>query len=228
MRKTTLWCFIIIFLAGNIIGMHIGYIPIVIQSYTDGTNCNSSSKDDCLWSGSQICMWNPMNDTCEFSAFTLYGVRCETLDRDQCEAQKHWCQWTQTSFGNHHSCQYQQGWSKTNTALVGTMSVIGGLVGSFASNFFIKKTGVNNTICFAGILAVISCVFLITGWRAYDDGMRLGLMLTGRFFAGLFLGLASTSATMYVVDVAPRERTRVLGVGFQVFITFGIVTAALC
>lgn len=230
MRNTFAWCLALIFLAGNIIGLNIGYIPVIIQSYTDGTNCTSLAEnaDTCQWADHRICTWSSVNNTCEFSADAVSNISCESFDEDECEAESDSCMWTQTSTESSLSCHFQQGWTKTNTALVATLSVFGGLLGSLIVNLCITKAGANNTIALSGITSVLACVFLIAGWQSYDGQARLALILTGRFFSGLCIGIASAAVPIYVGDVAPRESAGVLGVGFQVFITFGIMTAALC
>lgn len=229
MRNAVLWCFVIILLAGNIIGMSIGYVPVIIQSYSDGTNCTNNDYDSCRWSDSRICSWSNPTNSCEFSAFYQHQISCEDFDNSTtCEDEKEYCIWTETSYTTTKSCQYQQGWSKTNTAFVAAMNVFGGLMGSLIVNFCLTKAGVNNTISLSGFANLLACIFLIAGWRSYDDDLRLALILTGRFLSGLCVGMASAAVPIYVGDVAPRERAGVLGVGFQVFITFGIMTAALC
>jgi MFS family permease len=231
MRNTTLWCFIIIFVAGNIIGMSIGYVPVIIQSYTDGTNCSyiGSDADDCAWADEGVCVWNPRISSCVYTAELNDNVTCDLIvDEAQCESHDESCIWTQTPFASGKSCRYQTGWRKQATAFVASMNVFGGLLGSFLSKAAITKAGVNNSIALSGITSVLACVLLIVGWHSYDDDTRLGLVLAGRFFSGFCVGMASAAVPIYVGDVAPRERAGVLGVGFQVFITFGIMTASLC
>lgn len=233
MRNVLVWCFTIVFISGNLIGLSIGYVPVIIQSYADGTDCGykgiQSSKDDCTWADDAICTWvGGDNNTCEFTAVVQNGPNCDgILDSAECEAQSEWCVWTQTASEKKKTCQFQKGWPQTKTALVAAMSTIGGLVASLFVNIFITRAGVNNTISFAGMISTVACILLTAGWHSYDDELRVGLILAGRFLSGFCIALASAAVPIYIGDVAPRENAGVLGVGFQVFITFGIMCAAL-
>jgi MFS family permease len=230
MSATNAWCFVLVLLAGNTIGMSIGYVPVVIQSYVDATNCSFIGRDQeaCNWADKRICSWNAAARTCEFTAKMERMATCDSIaSQSDCQNRTESCIWQHTPFQRHKSCQYQQGWTKQYTALVATMSTFGGIVGSVIANAAITRIGVNYAIAIAGITATVSSVLLLVGWQEAQDTKRFGMMLGGRFVSGLSLGLASAAIPIYIGDVASRSAAGVLGVGFQVFITFGIMTASL-
>ena len=237
MRHATIWCVVISVLAGNMIGLSIGYVPVILQSYSDASNCTwvssyadrAATKDECLWNADKICTWNETSWRCNFYADALLHVPCKSFNTsEECESEAHEssCQWGRIPGTTTMACDFQMGWSKTKTAVVASISTLGGIVGSFLVHFVIVRSGVNRCLTLSGFTSVLAAAFLIIGWTDYADESRWGLVLAGRFLTGVVLGMTSVAVPMYIGDIAPREKAGVLGVGFQVSITFGILTAS--
>lgn len=109
-----------------------------------------------------------------------------------------------------------------NGVFAGSM-IVGCLIGSIFAGSIAKRLGPKICFFIVGLVAII-CSVLYHVSTAID---QFWLLCAARLIIGVVLGLVCVAAPMYVSENASEKYSKMLGVLFQVFTTFGIFLAAL-
>lgn len=109
---------------------------------------------------------------------------------------------------------------ESQKSLIGSMLAIGALVGGFLGEPCNKLLGRRISLVAYGAPFVI-------GWVLLATANSVTLLVLGRLLTGLCCGLASGTAPIYVVEIAPPSVRGLLGTCFQVMVVIGILLAAV-
>lgn len=101
--------------------------------------------------------------------------------------------------------------------------IVGCLIGSMFAGPIAKRLGPKISFFIVGLVAII-CSVLYHIATAID---QFWLLCAARLIIGVVLGLVCVAAPMHVAENASEKYSKMLGVLFQVFTTFGIFLAAL-
>lgn len=102
--------------------------------------------------------------------------------------------------------------------LVVSIILIGGVGGSLFGGFLADYLGRKRTL----LLTVL--LFFIATFCLYD-AQSYGLIMIGRFIAGLAIGIGSVTAPLYIAEIAPKTNRGALVSLNQLMITLGILVA---
>jgi sugar porter (SP) family MFS transporter len=233
-KRAALYAWLITIGGGFMFGYATGYVPVCLQYYTYLNNCTRyvqepacAAVSGCSWAPpvnrTALNQTNPprsnqskclFDDRAAVAPCTFYS----TYGRDTCDDQSG-CYWD----ADANLCEHSTGWDAVQQGLIATTMIIGAMFGSIAAGQIINRVGRRRSVMFAGLVGVIGGIMQTVAWQkdAY------GTLLASRIILGLSIGLGSVVSPLYCSEVAPRHLANVLGVFFQISITFGIVIAAI-
>ena len=102
--------------------------------------------------------------------------------------------------------------------MVVSIILIGGVGGSIFGGFFADYLGRKRTLFLTVLLLLIATFCLY-------DAQSYGLIMFGRFIAGLAIGIGSVIAPLYIAEIAPKTHRGALVSLNQLMVTFGILVA---
>jgi len=102
--------------------------------------------------------------------------------------------------------------------MVVSIILIGGVGGSIFGGFFADYLGRKRTLFLTVLLLFIATFCLY-------DAQSYGLIMFGRFIAGLAIGIGSVIAPLYIAEIAPKTHRGALVSLNQLMVTFGILVA---
>ncbi|EFA76332.1 sugar transporter family protein [Heterostelium album PN500] len=111
-------------------------------------------------------------------------------------------------------------YSKQIQSLFVSVLLIGGMVGSFSSSFFMDKLGRRNTLIYNNILIFI-------GVLLSSFSYNLPFFYFSRFISGFSAGVGSAVVPVYIAEIAPPEKRGSLGVVRQISVTSGVISSSL-
>ncbi|XP_074597054.1 facilitated trehalose transporter Tret1-like [Brevipalpus obovatus] len=97
-----------------------------------------------------------------------------------------------------------------------SLMALGALAGGLAGGQLVGKLGRKGTLMF------ISIPFIL-GWLIIAYAQSVGVLFTGRALTGFCLGVVSIASPLYISETAPASQRGLLGSGFQLFLTIGIL-----
>ena len=110
--------------------------------------------------------------------------------------------------------------SATMQGIVVAIVLAGAVIGAAAAGSLSDRFGRRRVILVAGLLFIAGALF-----SAIAEGLTL--LLGGRFFVGLGIGIASMLTPLYLAEIAPaRERGAIVSLN-QLCITVGILVSYL-
>lgn len=105
---------------------------------------------------------------------------------------------------------------KEKQAWFGSLVNIGAILGCPISAVFVGKLGRKTTM-------MLCTLPMSAGWFLIVYGSEYILVFCGRILTGIAMGMTSVVVPMYVAEVARPEHRGILGAGFQLFVTIGIL-----
>ncbi|KEG06037.1 hexose transporter [Trypanosoma grayi] len=129
------------------------------------------------------------------------------------------CNWVY----DNEKCMNPIGYSAVYNGIFAAAMIVGALFGAVSAGHFIAKFGHKVSFLVSGIVSVVSSVM----YHVASDTNEFWVLCIGRLLIGVVLGLVCVACPMYVDQNAHPKLLKVDGVMFQVFITFGIMFAAL-
>jgi sugar porter (SP) family MFS transporter len=209
---------IVTFAGGFMFGFSTGYVPVCLQYYTYVTNCTRyEAEAGC--SAVSGCEWQSAGRTCAFSdRQALLPCTNFTYDQAVCK-QQDGCYFDSDA----GMCEHNAGWDAVDEGLISAIMIIGAMASSLVASPILGFLGRTKTIMAAGTVAIIGAIMQLIAWQ--ED--NLGLLLAGRLLLGIAIGIGSVASPLYCGEVAPEKWKNVIGVSYQISITFGIVVAAI-
>jgi len=107
--------------------------------------------------------------------------------------------------------------SNSIVSLTASLIPIGAAVGSFFASPIASRVGRLKAFIITDILSIIMTLFTIVP--------DLDLVLIGRFFVGICVGLNSTLVPLYLHEILPRETKGKVGSTIALFLSLGILLA---
>lgn len=98
----------------------------------------------------------------------------------------------------------------------GSLVAIGAIFGGPISAVFVGKLGRKTTM-------LLCTLPMGVGWFLIVYGSEYILVFCGRILTGIAMGMTSLVVPLYVVEVSSPERRGILGAGFQLFVTIGVL-----
>lgn len=212
---------------GLLVGYSIGYVPVALELHSQFSECSAFPADGCPDVICKTHFTEAINGTaCRFIG-TGGGVAtyCPSFQGKSACSPHTDCYWKQSA----GECRNAPEWDDVRTGIFAAMMIVGGMIGSPAATPLLNRLGRKKSLLATSVVAIIASVLLTVGW-AVRDGVSLAnfpMMVTGRFFIGVAVGLASVVCPMYCGEMAPETLQGVIGVMFQIFVTIGIFLAAL-
>ncbi|KAL7686405.1 putative major facilitator, sugar transporter, major facilitator superfamily [Plasmopara halstedii] len=99
--------------------------------------------------------------------------------------------------------------------------IFGAMVGSLCCGYFSDRLGRKKTL-------MLNCIFMILGGVVQASVSNIWLFALGRFVAGIASGTATATIGGYINELSPPHMRNTLGLGLQIFTTFGILMPAIC
>jgi len=96
-----------------------------------------------------------------------------------------------------------------------------GMVGSLLVGAFVNKFGRRGGLLVNNVFSLLGAIFLGVSKTANS----FALIIIGRFFIGVFSGLATGLIPMYIGEISPKEWRGAIGITNQLLITIGILVA---
>lgn len=221
MSKELLFSVLVNVVGGLLVGYAIGVVPITMTyrsmifnctGYEHESSCTSISFASCGWNENRTTTLNSTN--CYFSAHETTICRNRT-DEGQC-ATAHGCRWY------HTRCVHDFGWATWQEGLYASAMIFGALFGSPLANVFLSTFGRKKTIGAIGGWGLIAAASMTLGWH-FD---LYFVIVVGAVAIGFSVGMSSVGCPMYCGEMAPFQYKNLIGVLFQVALTFGIMLAA--
>ncbi|XP_011622348.1 sugar carrier protein C isoform X1 [Amborella trichopoda] len=97
---------------------------------------------------------------------------------------------------------------------------IAGLIASFFASWVTRRFGRKPSMFFGGVT-------FLAGAAINGAAKDVAMLIIGRILLGIGVGFASQSAPLYLSEMAPAKLRGALNIGFQLFITIGILAANL-
>lgn len=120
----------------------------------------------------------------------------------------------------HGTCLMFPGHSKFQWTLAVNAWIVGGMLGSFVCGSFSDALGRRKVL-------MLNCGIILIGAAVQAIAVNLWIFAVGRLLAGVASGCATGVVGSYINEVSPPHLRNVLGVGFQVSITLGILFVSL-
>ncbi|KAL5358333.1 putative hexose carrier protein [Aspergillus floccosus] len=117
-----------------------------------------------------------------------------------------------TTLGHDTFKYYMLGPTGENPALTGAIVAlynVGQAIGTFAAGYSANKFSRRWTLCGSAVIAIIGAILQTASVNA-------GMMIAGRFFAGMGCGILLTIAPVYIAEASPPKRRGMI-VGLQGF-----------
>jgi MFS family permease len=223
-------------IGGLLVGYAIGYVPVALFFQGTLSNCTTYTTESACHSQDRLCQWvsSPAVTDAAYCAFrnqpTLNGlsVPCSVAMGDKAKCKQmpdRKCVWLAHSSG----CAQTPEWASWQKGLYAGMMIIGAMVGSLAGSVLLKRLGRKKVIFLTGVIGVVAGVLYIVGWSVNEEGKlaNYAVMVLGRLFAGIAVGIACVACPMYCGEMAPSQYASIAGCMFQVAVTFGCCFAAL-
>jgi len=115
--------------------------------------------------------------------------------------------------------QSEEPWVSDLQGWIALTFPLGALLGSLPSGYMADRWGRKRTI-------QIFCGVFIFGTILQTAAAHMAMLLVGRVFAGIGIGVKSCVVTMYLSEMSPYRIRGMMITMFQLCITFGIVIAA--
>lgn len=106
--------------------------------------------------------------------------------------------------------------SETQLSWFSSTVNIGALVGAPLGGFLISVIGRRGTM-------ISSISPFLLGWILIGAGTNFAMLVAGRIFCGVCCGLVSLSVPTYLGEIASTDIRGILGSGFQLMVTIGIL-----
>ncbi|KAH9578054.1 Major facilitator [Trypanosoma melophagium] len=201
---------------GTLNGFTIGFVAVYSHFYLISTDCSMyKTPTACNTVLNADCVWNTTSNVCGWSDFT-----CELVHNTEtaCLADKR-CNWVYSD----DICKNPTGYSATYNGIFAGAMILGCMIGSIFAGRFAARFGHKVSFLVVGIVSVVASVM----YHAAAAADQFWVLCVGRLLIGIVLGLVCVACPMYVDQNAHPKNSKVDGVLFQVFITFGIMLAAL-
>ncbi|RWS00578.1 Facilitated trehalose transporter Tret1-like protein [Dinothrombium tinctorium] len=108
---------------------------------------------------------------------------------------------------------------ESDQSAIGSLFTLGALVGALISGPLSNISGRKSALIIYGIPYATGCIII---YLAKD----VAFVLIGRVITGVVVGMISTTAPLYVVEISTPKTRGLLGASFQVCITIGIFLMA--
>ncbi|RWS08000.1 solute carrier family 2: facilitated glucose transporter member 8-like isoform X1 [Dinothrombium tinctorium] len=102
-----------------------------------------------------------------------------------------------------------QGW-------FGSLMALGAAFGAIIAASIVDKWGRKLTLMLSAVIDLIGCLIEIYS-------MNLVILFTGRFITGISCGVLCLAAPLYIAETADPKWRGLLGSGFQLFVTIGVL-----
>lgn len=99
--------------------------------------------------------------------------------------------------------------------------IFGAMIGSLCCGHFSDRLGRKKTL-------MLNCIFMIVGGVVQASVSNIWLFALGRLIAGIASGTATATISGYINELSPPHMRNTLGLGLQIFTTFGILVPAIC
>jgi len=230
-RPNVAWAVGMTLLGGLLVGYSIGFVPILLQYNQFAADCAlfHRSERHCRALTDAGCVWMP-----PLSDAGGRGARCAFPDhnrtnctsfpsQDTCKAAADAGNACHFQFGaDNNVCVHDTGWNANQQGMLAGAMIIGSMFSSPAAGPIADKIGRCRGLALAALLGLLACAAFSCGWASQQ---RYGLLVAGEVLIGFAGGLLSVICPMYVGEMAPRSLEEVIGMMFQVAITFGIMMA---
>ncbi|ORC85581.1 hexose transporter [Trypanosoma theileri] len=201
---------------GMLSGFSIGFVAVYANFYLTSTDCSVyKAINGCDTVPNAQCAWNTTSATCGWKDFTCsatYNTEAACLADKKC----HWVY-------SDKYCKNPVGYSSTDSGIFAGAMIVGAMIGSMFAGRFASRFGHKVSFLVVGIVGVVSSVM----YHASAAANQFWVLCVGRLLIGIVLGLVPVVCPMYVDQNAHPKNSKVVGVLFQVFQTFGIMLAAL-
>ncbi|TDH65807.1 hypothetical protein CCR75_006764 [Bremia lactucae] len=99
--------------------------------------------------------------------------------------------------------------------------IFGAMIGSLCCGHFSDRLGRKKTL-------MLNCIFIIAGGVVQASVSYIWLFALGRLIAEIASGTATATISGYINELSPPHMRNTLGLGLQIFTTFGILVPAIC
>ncbi|TYZ57772.1 hypothetical protein PybrP1_003230 [[Pythium] brassicae (nom. inval.)] len=120
----------------------------------------------------------------------------------------------------HGTCLMFPGHSKFQWTFAVNAWIVGGMLGSLVCGGFSDALGRRKVL-------MLNCGVILIGAAVQAIAANLWVFAVGRLLAGVASGCATGVVGSYINEVSPPHLRNVLGVGFQISITLGILLVSL-
>lgn len=201
--------------AGTLNGYSIGFVGVYSNLYGLSTNCKSYRQPKaCTTLSNSKCSWNSAIPQCVWVGKPICS---QYATPSTCDAVKD-CRW---SYGDD-ACANPSGYTASENGIFAGSMIVGCLIGSFFAGPIAKRLGPSISFLVVGIVSVICSVM----YHVAAGVDQFWVLCVGRLLIGMVLGLVCVAAPMYVSENAYPKYSKMIGVMFQIFTTFGIFLAA--
>ncbi|RHW69951.1 THT2A - glucose transporter [Trypanosoma brucei equiperdum] len=184
---------------GTLNGFSIGFVAVYILLYEVATNCS-------LFKTTEAC-----------KAVGSYG--CEWKDTEVCS----WKKECDSDSDGVNPCESLIGYSSLYSGIFASAMIVGSMVGSIIAGKCITMFGLKKSFIIVGVMSVVASALNHISVATNE----FWVLCAGRVLMGIGLGVVCVICPMYVNENAHPKLSKVDGVLFQVFITFGIMLAAM-
>eukprot|EP00053_Salpingoeca_punica_P008839 m.78958 g.78958 ORF g.78958 m.78958 type:complete len:528 (-) comp14770_c0_seq2:332-1915(-) len=108
------------------------------------------------------------------------------------------------------------GLSSDQNSLFGSIVNVGAMIGAILGGYLTDKIGRRGAI-------QVACLPFICGFLLVEFGKSAGMLIFGRVFSGIGVGLVSLAVPLYIAEISPPQYRGGLGSINQLAITIGIL-----
>ena len=202
--------------SGTLLGYSIGFIGVYDQLVKTNENCTLyQSNLACTSLQHTLCEWDYRNGTCVFS-----DIECNTwhLQEDACKSHS-----ACTFDSKSKLCQHNVGFDSVKMGMFAGSMIVGSWFMSVPAGNLVDHIGRKKSIILVGIFGLLGSI-LVHIARGSDV---YALLIIGRVVIGVSGAMACVACPVYCNEMSPEAYRGPVGTLFQVFITLGIVIAAL-
>lgn len=206
-------------IGGTLNGYSIGFVSVYSTLYSKSTQCSLyKSRTPCETLSNVKCEWvkEGKDEYCGWRGDVMCNRKYK--DRDSCDNDSA-CHWNYSD----KECNNFFGYQPLYSGIFACAMIVGCLIGSIFSGHLVKRMGPKLSFFVIGVVGVVSSVL----YHIATAANQFWVLCVGRLLVGLVLGLVCVACPMYVAERASAKYSKMLGVLFQVFTTFGIFLAAL-